>query len=106
MKHLISSAQEQLYRGFRSFVSEYVEPFASEWDRAEGVPDSIISSVSREGYLGAIIPEAYGGMGWDLVTYGLLNEAFGKGSSSLTVLFTVQNMVSTVLMRWGTEHQK
>jgi len=105
MKSLLNSEQQVLHQEFKDFVKEYVEPEASAWDRDAAVPEDIIRRISAEGYLGAMIPEEYGGKGWDLVTYGLLNEAFGKGSSSLTVLFTVQNMVSSVLMKWGTEKQ-
>jgi alkylation response protein AidB-like acyl-CoA dehydrogenase len=105
MKNIINKEQEFLYRGFREFVQEHVEPEAAAWDQQGGVSREVIARLSAEGYLGAMIPEEYGGKGWDLVTYGLLNEAFGKASSSLTVLFTVQNMVSSVLMKWGTEAQ-
>lgn len=105
MKNLLNKEQLALYDGFRAFVEAHVEPQAASWERAEGVSREIVQEVGRQGYLGAIIPQEYGGQGWDLVTYGLLNEAFGRGSSSLTVLFTVQNMVSSVLMKWGSAAQ-
>jgi alkylation response protein AidB-like acyl-CoA dehydrogenase len=105
MKALLNKEQLELYNSFRSFVEQRVEPQAASWERHEGVSREIVREIAEQGYLGAIIPQEYGGRGWDLVTYGLLNEAFGRGSSSLTVLFTVQNMVSSVLMKWGTAAQ-
>ena len=40
------------------------------------------------------------------VTFGLLNEALGRGSSALTGVLTVQAMVSMALLKWGTKEQK
>ena len=62
--------------------------------------------LAKSGYLGCSLPPHYGGQGWDIVTFGLLNEAFGRGSSSLTGVLTVQAMVSMALLKWGTEEQK
>lgn len=105
MKDLLNQIQKERYDEFCQFVDEKVSPQAHLWDLDTGVTRDIIDQVATEGYLGAIIPTAYGGKGWDFLTYGLLNEAFGRGSSSLTVMFTVQNMVSTVLMKWGSQNQ-
>jgi alkylation response protein AidB-like acyl-CoA dehydrogenase len=62
--------------------------------------------MAKKGYLGANLPREFGGQAWDVVTFGLLNEAFGRGSSSLTSYLTVQAMVSMALMKWGTRAQK
>ena len=101
----LSEEQSAHYQDFKSFVDEHVKPHALQWDREEAIPDDIIHKVASKGYLEAICPIKLGGKGWDAVTYGLLNEAFGQGSSALTALFTVQNMVLSTLMRWGSQAQ-
>jgi glutaryl-CoA dehydrogenase (non-decarboxylating) len=58
------------------------------------------------GYLGCSLPTDVGGKGWDVVTFGMLHEAFGRGSSALTDVLTVQAMVSMALLKWGTADQK
>jgi alkylation response protein AidB-like acyl-CoA dehydrogenase len=93
------------YKKFREFVTEFVEPEACNWDASGRMPQSIIDRIGEAGFFGALIPQKYGGQGWDYTTFGLLNEAFGRGSSSLTVLFTVQNMVASSILKWGTEAQ-
>ena len=98
--------QESRQEEFRAFVALHVEPCAEHWDRAQRIPDSVIGLVAKSGYLGCSIPPEFGGLGWDAATFGLLNEAFGKGSSSLTVVLTVQAMVSMALLKWGTPDQK
>lgn len=102
----LSDEQRKRYVEFKSFVSLNIEAFADKWDRDQEIPDPTIKLLAESGYLGSIIPEEYGGKGWDFVTFGLLNEAIGRGLSSLTDLLTIQAMVSMTLIKWGTEEQR
>jgi alkylation response protein AidB-like acyl-CoA dehydrogenase len=106
MRGFLTSEQQMRQDEFRAFVARHVEPAAAEWDRAEAIPPAVVGELARAGYLGALLPEKFGGRGWDTVTFGLLNEACGRGSAALTDLLTVQAMVSMTLLKWGTEKQK
>lgn len=106
MRHLLSKEQQARYGEFKQFVAAHVEPFADDWEREQALPRKVIASMASSGYLGATLPCECGGQGWDVVTFGLLNEAFGRGSSSLTSVLTVQAMVSMALLKWGTRKQK
>src|SRR5580765_1449303 len=105
-QHLLTDQQEIRHKEFKAFVSLNVEPFAERWDREQRIPDSVISLLAKSGYLGCTLPPHYSGQGWDIVTFGLLNEALGRGSSALTGVLTVQAMVSMALLKWGTKEQK
>ncbi|CAN5469159.1 acyl-CoA dehydrogenase family protein [soil metagenome] len=105
MINKLTGIDKELYYEFCDFVKQNVEPEAGLWDQQETMSREIISYIGERGYFGAIIPTSFGGKGWGHVTSGLLNEAFGRGSSSLTVLFTVQNMVASTLMKWGNAKQ-
>src|SRR5688500_19737082 len=102
MRQLLTQPQRDRYEEFKSYVAENVEPFAGEWDREQRLPAPALSRLAQSGYLGSTLPPDYGGRGWDVVTFGLLNEAFGKGSPALTGVLTVQAMVSMALLKWGT----
>ena len=91
---------------FRDYVAKHVTPYAEQWDRDQRIPGSVITDVGRLGYLGGMLPADFGGLGWDTLTFGLANEAFGRGSSSLTGVFTVQAMFSMTLLKWGSADQK
>lgn len=106
MFNYLNESQEALYAEFRAFVAKEVVPHANQWDREQALPDAIIKKVASTGYLGGRIPKKYGGQAWDLVTYGLLNEAIGYGSISLTGLFNVHTMIAETLLKWGNEAQK
>ena len=106
MISLLTSDQLTHYQEFQEFAKTNVEPFASEWDANQEIPRTVISQLSERGYLGSTIPLEYGGQGWDMVTFGLLNDAIGRGASALTGLITIQAMVSMTLLRWGTVEQR
>jgi alkylation response protein AidB-like acyl-CoA dehydrogenase len=106
MEELVTSSQKAHYGQFKVFVATEVEPFVEQWDREQKHPDSIIALLAKSGYLGSTLPLKYGGKAWDFITFGLLNEALGRGSSALTDLITVQAMVSMTLLKWGTDEQR
>jgi glutaryl-CoA dehydrogenase (non-decarboxylating) len=102
----LTPGQKKHYDEFRDFVAHQVVPYARQWDKDQAVPRDVIAECSRAGYVGGIIPTEFDGGGWDYVTFGLMNEAFGAGSASLNGLYTVQTMVAMSLLKWGTEEQK
>jgi glutaryl-CoA dehydrogenase (non-decarboxylating) len=104
--HWLDDAQQTRYAEFKEFVSSNVEPFAADWEREQTLSKKVLSQLAATGWLGATLPVQYGGKGWDAVTFGLLNEAFGKGSPSVTSVLTVQAMHAMPIVRWGTKEQK
>lgn len=106
MQHLLTEAQQAKAAAFDEFVAAQVAPYAAEWERAQKIPPATIAALARAGYLGAPLPPQYDGQGWDLVSFGLLHHALGKGSASLTNVLTVQAMVSMALLKWGSAAQK
>src|SRR3977135_972318 len=105
MQYLLTEQQKARHGDFKTFVNQNVEPFAEKWDREQRIPDSVIGMLAKLGYLGCSLPTQHGGQGGDTVTFGLLNEALGRGSSSLTGVLTVQTMVSRALLKWGSAEQ-
>jgi alkylation response protein AidB-like acyl-CoA dehydrogenase len=103
---LLTEQQQTRYDEFKNFVASNVERDAETWERDQELPGAVILLMAKAGYLGASLPREFGGQGWDTVTFGLLNEAFGRSSSSLTSVLTVQAMVSMALLKWGNAAQK
>ncbi|MDQ1476320.1 MAG: hypothetical protein QOE62_1549, partial [Actinomycetota bacterium] len=63
----------------RRFVSREVMPVATEMEHADTYPEAIVEQMKGLGLFGITIPEAYGGLGLDLLTYiGVVEElAYG-----------------------------
>jgi alkylation response protein AidB-like acyl-CoA dehydrogenase len=106
MHGFLTDVQLGRQREFREFVARHVAPEAAAWDRAQQIPEGTVKLMADAGYLGSTLPEKFSGQGWDTVTFGLLNEAFGRGSAPLTDLLTVQAMVSMTVLKWGSAEQK
>lgn len=106
MKLELSSQQKKAQAEFRAFVNEQICPYAGEWDSKEFTPPELIKKIAQRGFLGAILPQEYGGQAMDMITYGILNEEIGRGCSSVRSLLTVHNMVSQAVCKWGNKSQK
>lgn len=106
MQGFLTDSQQSRQQEFRDFVSQHVMPFAADWDRTGSIPEATVKLIADAGYLGSTLPAKYGGQGWNTVTFGLLNEAFGRASVALTDLLTVQAMVSMSLLKWASEDQR
>jgi alkylation response protein AidB-like acyl-CoA dehydrogenase len=106
MKTDLTENQRVLQAEVRRFVSERISPLAGEWDREERMPDDVIRELAERGYLGALVPEAFGGKAMDAMSWGLMCEEFGRASASLVSLLTVHSMVIQALVRWGSDEQK
>ncbi|HEX4437877.1 MAG TPA: acyl-CoA dehydrogenase family protein [Solirubrobacteraceae bacterium] len=67
----------------------------------------MVKKVADQGYLGAVVPQEYGGAGLDYLSYGLIVEEIGRGDSAIRTVISVQtSLVCSGLVRWGTEEQK
>ena len=101
MNFELNSLQAQEQIAFRRFVDDEIMPQAARYDREGKIPVELIVKLAQSGYLGALLPKAYGGRDMDAITYGLLNEEFGRASSSVRGLIMVQNMIAQTILKWG-----
>lgn len=106
MKIELSKTQKEHQAEFREFVRQEVTPNARCFDLEERIPDAFITKLATEGYLGATLPEQYGGRGMDMITYGLLNKELGQGCTSVRSLVMLQNMIALSISKWGSQQQK
>src|SRR6516164_8665973 len=91
----------------RAFTDNEIVERARENDRNEHFDVDLVAKIAAHGYLGAIVPQEYGGAGLDYLTYGLIVEEIGRGDSAMRTVVSVQtSLVCSALMRWGTEEQK
>jgi butyryl-CoA dehydrogenase len=89
------------------FSDREVAPRARENDRNEHFDTELVQKMADMGFLGAIVPEEYGGRGVDYLTYGLIVEEIGRNDSAMrTVISVVTSLVCSSIVRWGTEEQK
>ncbi|MGN6130787.1 MAG: acyl-CoA dehydrogenase family protein [Nocardioidaceae bacterium] len=91
----------------REFLDKEVVPHRAEWDRVESVDTAVIPKMGDLGFFGLTIPEEYGGIGGDNLTYCLAMEELGRADSAVRGIVSVSNgLVGKVLVAFGTEEQK
>lgn len=98
--------RREIVETVRRFVDREVVPVAPELERADEFPTAIVEHIKGLGLFGVTIPEEYGGLGLDLVTYVGIIEELSYGWMSLTGIVNTHTMVATLLMAHGTDEQK
>lgn len=88
------------------FAKQHLALAAQNIERQQFIVPDIISCVAQAGYLGASIPQKYGGRGYDSYQLCALHEVMVGVHGSLENLITVTGMVSTLLQRVGSAAQK
>ncbi|MCW2796008.1 acyl-CoA dehydrogenase family protein [Nocardioides sp.] len=102
------SVEQESFRALaRDFLEKEAVPHRIEWDRNESVDLSIIAKMAEIGFFGLTIPEEYGGLGGDYLTYVLGMEELGRADSALRGIVSVSNgLVGKSILGFGTEEQK
>ena len=90
----------------RRFVARDVIPIASELEHADAYPEVLVEQMKALGLFGVTIPEEYGGLGLDLLTYVGIVEELSYGWMSLSGIVNTHTMCATNILRFGTEAQK
>jgi alkylation response protein AidB-like acyl-CoA dehydrogenase len=90
----------------RKFVQRDVIPVASELEHADTYPEEIVATMRELGLFGITIPETYGGLGLDLLTYIGVIEELSYGWMSLTGIVNTHTMAATLIMTHGSEEQQ
>jgi alkylation response protein AidB-like acyl-CoA dehydrogenase len=98
--------RDQIVATVRRFVAQEVIPVASEMEHADRFPGEIVSQMRELGLFGVTIPERYGGLGLDLLTYIGVIEELAYGWMSLTGIVNTHTMAATLIMTHGDEAQK
>jgi len=98
--------RQEIIETVRRFVAKEVIPVASHFEHEDTFPTEIVEQMRQLGLFGVTIPEAYGGLGLDLLTYIGIIEELAYGWMSLTGIVNTHTMAATLIMTHGTEEQQ
>ena len=103
----LSDEQSSFREIAREFLDKEAVPHRVEWDRREAVDLAIVPKMAELGFFGLTIPEEYGGVGGDYVTYAIGMEELGRADSALRGIVSVSSgLVGKSILYFGTEEQK
>ncbi len=91
----------------RAFAEERIAPIAGEIDRAQTFPWENVRAMGAMGLLGVPIPETYGGMGRDYLSYILVVEELARHDASHAITVSAHTTLgASPILTFGTEAQK
>jgi alkylation response protein AidB-like acyl-CoA dehydrogenase len=91
----------------RDFARREVAPLAREMDERGEMPDELVGKLRDSGFFALCIPDAYGGLAVDTVTYALVVEELSRASAGVAIMVTVHNSVGSYpLAMFGSEEVK
>jgi len=97
---------DQMVETVARWVDDEVVPNASRFELADEYPEAMVEQMKAFGLFGCVIPEQYGGLGLDHITYARLIEEISRGFMSLGGVLNSHLIVSTMILRYGTEEQR
>ncbi len=106
MTRLRSSDTPRIVVAVRRFVEKEVRPVAATLDHDDRYPHELVGRMQELGLFGALIPQAYGGLGLDTTTYAMVIEELGRGWMSLTGVINSHTMAALIVLNHGTEEQR
>ena len=91
----------------REFAEKKLMPIAEKMDEEEKVPPEIYSELAELGYFGMLLPEKYGGLGLDTLSYACAMEELARGSAAVMVGLSVHNsLCCRAIIDWGSDSIK
>jgi alkylation response protein AidB-like acyl-CoA dehydrogenase len=103
----LTPAHRELQNEARRFAQEVVAPRAAEIDESDRYPVDIVQKLAEEGFMGMVVPQAYGGSNASLLNTTLVTEEIAKASAVVArIVVDANTAVPGALIHYGTESQK
>ena len=103
----LNDEQRMIVQTMREFAQGEIAPRAREMDERAFIPPEIVAQMKELGLFGAQIPEAYGGLGLDTVTYAAIIEEISRACAGIAILLSVHCSVAAYpLSVFGSEEQR
>jgi len=103
----LSDQQRAVQQLAKDFATRELAPFAGAWDKASEQDPTVIGKLGALGFLGMLLPEEYGGLGLDTLSYLLALEEIAAADASTAVAMSVHNSLPTkMILAFGSDAQK
>jgi alkylation response protein AidB-like acyl-CoA dehydrogenase len=99
--------EQRLFRDtLRDFVDKEIVPVARDWEQSGRYPTEIVEGMKKLGLFGLAVPEEYGGLAADTVSFALTFEEISRGWMGIAGILGSHSVSCFMLARHGTEEQK
>ncbi len=106
MDYFLTEEQMMVRDLARKIAADRIMPVAAELDEKEEFPERIMDEIARADLFGVFIPEAYGGLGGNVMELCLATEELSRACSGVAVSYAASALGSFPVLMSGTEEQK
>lgn len=107
IEELLSPEQILVRDAIREFVKSEIVPVIDQYAQEHKEIPGLMKKLGAIGALGPFIPEEYGGVGLDYMSYGLIMQELEFGDSAIRSAASVQSsLVMFPIYKFGSEEQK
>jgi acyl-CoA dehydrogenase len=100
-----TAAHEDLRAGVREVCADFPDEYWRALDEKREYPEAFVRAITGAGYLAALIPEEYGGLGLGLSEACIILEEINKSGANAGPAHAQMYTMGT-LLRHGSEEQK
>jgi acyl-CoA dehydrogenase len=105
MRVSLTDEQRALKAGVAEICKRYPGEYWRQLDQERAYPEAFVTELTRAGYLGALVPQEYGGVGLGILEGGLILETIHANGGSASAVHAQMYIMGTVL-RHGSAAQK
>ena len=105
--HFELTDEQQEFRALlRRFTDKEIVPVAREWEREGRYPTEIVAGMAEMGLFGITVPEEYGGLDLDPVSFALVFEELSRGWMGIAGILGSHSLSTRMLAQHGTDEQR
>lgn len=106
MDFLLSEEQQLIEDHAREFAQRVVAPGARQRDEEARFDRELLPQLAENGFLGMLVPEAYGGAAMGYFNYALMARQIAQACASTAVAVGVCNLTASAVDQFGSEELK
>jgi alkylation response protein AidB-like acyl-CoA dehydrogenase len=98
--------QRQIGQLAAEIAQREIAPYVTQWDRDHYFPRELYTKLNDAGLMSILVPEEYGGVGADYVSYVFAIEELARVDAGTAVTLSVHTMICNAILKTGTEEQR
>lgn len=107
MDFTYTETQQHLAESIRDFAQQHIRPQMMVWDEEQIFPVELFREMGKQGLMGVLVPEEYGGTGLGYLQYVVVISEIAKVCGSIGLSVAAHNSLCTGhILSFGSEEQK
>ncbi len=102
----LSKEQNAFKDVMRDFVEKEIKPVANKYEKEGIYPTEIVATMAKMGLFGMTVPEEYGGLDMDMVSFSIVFEEIARGWMGVAGILGSHSLACWIIAHHGTQEQK